>query len=91
MGSVMMTIKTDPETREAVGDFARELGLTTTALVNALIRQALRDRRVVLSTEATPTPKFESMLQESDDDVRAGRVTVAGSRSELEAQLADLA
>jgi len=85
----MMTIKTDPETREAVGDFARELGLTTTALVNALIRQALRDRRVVLSTEATP--KFESMLQESDDDVRAGRVTVAGSRSELEAQLADLA
>lgn len=71
--SVLLNIKTDPDTKKELKTFAAELGLTTTAFVNVLVRQALRDRRVVLSTEREPTPYLKEIIEEAEADYAAGR------------------
>lgn len=50
MSSVLLSIKTDAKTKKDLKDFAAELGVTSTALVNMVVKQALRDRKLVLTT-----------------------------------------
>ena len=56
MSNVLLSIKTDEQTKRELKRFATELGVSSTALVNMVVKQALRDRRVVLSTDLEPTP-----------------------------------
>ena len=73
MSNILLSIKTDEQTKRDLKDFAAELGVSTTAFVNMVIRQALRDRRVVLSTNLEPTPYLEKIMREADADYAAGR------------------
>ena len=50
MKDVLLNIKTDHNTKEHLKSFAEELGISMTAFINMLVKQALRERRVVLST-----------------------------------------
>ncbi|QQS19128.1 hypothetical protein IPL68_03760 [Candidatus Saccharibacteria bacterium] len=56
MSTTLLTVKTDELTKRELKEFAAELGVSTTAFVNLVVKQALRDRRVVLSTTFEPTP-----------------------------------
>ena len=73
MNNVLLSIKTDEQTKQELKDFAAELGVSSTAFVNLVIRQALRDRRIVLSTELEPTPYLEKIMRKADADYAAGR------------------
>ncbi len=73
MSSVQLSIKTDENTKRELKTFAAELGVTSTAFVNMVVKQALRDRRVVLSTELEPTPYLEQIMREADADYKADR------------------
>lgn len=73
MSSVLLSIKTDEHTKRELKDFAAELGVSSTAVVNMVIRQALRDRRVVLTTELEPTPYLEKIMRNADADFAADR------------------
>ncbi len=73
MSSVLLTIKTDPDTKEQVKAFAAELGVSSTALINMVMKQVLRERRVVLTTTLEPTPYLEKIMREADADIRAGK------------------
>ncbi len=73
MNNVLLSIKTDEQTKRELKDFAAELGVSSTAFVNMVIRQALRDRRVVLSTELEPTPYLEKIMRQADADYKADR------------------
>src|SRR5690348_4024499 len=64
MSNVLLSIKTDEQTKRDLKAFASELGMTTTTLINVVIRQALRNRRVVLTTGLTPTPYLENIITE---------------------------
>ena len=44
MSSVLLSIKTDPETKQQLKDFAAELGVSSTAFVNMVVREACRAR-----------------------------------------------
>ncbi len=85
MNSVLLSIKTDAQTKRGLKDFAAELGVSSTALVNLVVRQALRDRRVVLTTHLEPTPYLESIMREAEADYRADRniTHTKGSRQAL--------
>jgi len=72
MNSTLLSIKTDEQTKQDLRDFAAELGISSTAFVNLIIKQALRDRRVVLSTNLEPTPYLEEIMRNADADYRAG-------------------
>jgi antitoxin component of RelBE/YafQ-DinJ toxin-antitoxin module len=73
MSTVLLSIKTDPETKAQLKAFASELGVSSTAFVNMVVKQALRDRRVVLSTELEPTPYLERIMHDADSDHTADR------------------
>jgi antitoxin component of RelBE/YafQ-DinJ toxin-antitoxin module len=72
MSTVLLTIKTDANTKDELKSFATELGVSTTALVNLLVKQALRDRRIVLSTALEPTPYLEKVMREVEADLKTG-------------------
>lgn len=73
MSNVLLTIKTDPDTKEQVKAFAAELGVSSTAFVNMVVKQALRDRRVVLSTDLKPTDQLKKTMREADADIKTGK------------------
>lgn len=73
MNSVLLTIKIDPETKEQLKSFATELGVSSTAFVNMVVKQALRERRVTLSTKLEPTPYLETIIHDADVDYAANR------------------
>lgn len=65
MGNVLLSIKTDTKTKQDLKAFASELGISSTALVNMVIKQALRDKRIILTTEFEPTPYLERLINEA--------------------------
>lgn len=73
MNSVLLSIKTDAQTKQDLKSFAAELGVSSTALVNMVVKQALRDRRIVLSAGLEPTPYLERVMSEADADYKANR------------------
>ena len=91
MNNVLLSIKTDEKTKRELKDFAAELGVSSTAFVNMVIRQALRDRRIVLSTELEPTPYLEKIMRQADADYAAGRnITHTSGKAEALAHLDSL-
>lgn len=73
MSNVLLSIKTDEQTKQELKAFAAELGVSSTAFVNMVVKQALRDRRVVLSTDLEPTPYLEQLIEAADADYAADR------------------
>jgi antitoxin component of RelBE/YafQ-DinJ toxin-antitoxin module len=84
MNNVLLSIKTDRETKEQLKSFAAELGVSSTALVNMVVKQAIRDRRIVLSTELEPTPYLEEIMRKAEDDYAADR-NITHTKSSAEA------
>jgi addiction module RelB/DinJ family antitoxin len=73
MSNVLLSIKTDEQTKQDLKAFATELGISSTAVVNMVLKQVLRDRRIVLSTDLKPTPYLEKIMREADDDSKNDR------------------
>ena len=83
MSNTLLSIKTDEQTKRDLRAFAAELGISSTAFVNLVIKQALRDRRVVLSTNLEPTPYLEEIMRNADTDYKADRnITHTKSKEE---------
>jgi antitoxin component of RelBE/YafQ-DinJ toxin-antitoxin module len=91
MNSTLLSIKTDDQTKQDLKAFAAELGISSTAFVNMVIRQALRDRRVVLSTALEPTSYLENIMRKADADYAADRdITHTSGSAEALAHLDSL-
>lgn len=75
MHTTTIHVKTDVKTRDSAKHVAEEFGFTLTSLVNALLKEVARTRRLTLSLEETPNPRTIEALRQSEEDVRAGRVT----------------
>lgn len=73
MNNVLLSIKTDAQTKRDIKDFAAKLGVSSTAFVNMVVKQALRDRRIVLTTDLEPTPYLEKLMRQAEADHSADR------------------
>ena len=71
--NVLLSIKIDKKIKQELQSFAAELGISSTALVNLVVRQTLRDRRIVLDTELEPTPYLEEVMRAADADIKNGK------------------
>ena len=71
--SITMNIRMDNETRRALQDFAVEVGIPATSLVNASIRQMLRNREVTFRTGMEPTLNLQKILHQADNDIKADK------------------
>jgi addiction module RelB/DinJ family antitoxin len=91
MSDALLSIRTDKKTKQEIAAFATELGISSTALVNMLVKQALRDKRIVLSTTLEPTPYLEAIITEVEEDYANDRnITHTHSRKEALAHLDSL-
>ena len=74
MTTTTIHIKTEIKTRDDAKKVAEDFGFTLTSLVNALLKQIARRKRLTLSLEENPTPYMIESLKRSEEDVKAGRV-----------------
>jgi addiction module RelB/DinJ family antitoxin len=58
-----LTIKTDKKLRDAAKRTAQELGVPLTTILNALMRQFVRDKEITLCSHAPNAETKRAMLQ----------------------------
>jgi antitoxin component of RelBE/YafQ-DinJ toxin-antitoxin module len=91
MTKAILNIKTDPQTKRQIQEFAAELGVPVSVIMNAQIKQMLRDRRIILSTELEPTPYLVKVMEQVEADLVAGKnMTKAMNAKEAVAYLDSL-
>lgn len=72
MTSTALTIRTDPDTKKVIADFAASVGLSASAFATAILLQAVREQRVLLTPTLEPTPYLEGVMQKAVADRKAG-------------------
>lgn len=77
MNTAILNIKTDPATKEQLKEFAAQVGLPISALMNAQIKQMLRDGKVEFDINIEPTPYLKDIIKEAEADYKAGYNIVA--------------
>jgi antitoxin component of RelBE/YafQ-DinJ toxin-antitoxin module len=82
MNTAILNIKTDPDTKQQLKAFAAEVGLPVSALMNAQIKQMLREGKVEFSTTLEPTPYLAAIIKEAKTDYKAGKNIVATTTDE---------
>ena len=73
MSSTQLTIRTDEATKTAIAQFAKKLGLSTSAFVMAATREAMENGRVTLSAPLEPTPYLKEIIEETEQDIAEGK------------------
>ena len=72
MTKAILNFKTDPGTKKQLQAFAAELGVPVSVIMNAQIKQLLRDHTITLSTELQPTVYLEKIMRQVNQDLKTG-------------------
>jgi antitoxin component of RelBE/YafQ-DinJ toxin-antitoxin module len=88
MRTSTINVRVDTKTRKDLKKFAAEVGVPTSSLIHASIRQMLRTRAVSFTTELSPTPYVQELVKKAQADFKAGkRITSVSDKEELDAYL----
>ncbi len=68
-----LTIRTDLKTKKTIADFAASVGLSTSAFATAILLQAVREQRVLLTPALEPTPYLEEVMRQADADIKENK------------------
>lgn len=91
MNSALLSIRTDDQTKKEIANFAASLGLSVSAFATVVLKQAVRERRVVLTPDLEPTPYLKDVMREAEADYKADRdITHTKGRAEALAHLDSL-
>lgn len=66
-------IKTDKDVKENAQALAAKLGLSLSHVINASLRNFIRDRTVVFTDVPRMTPQFEKKLDRIEKDIKEGK------------------
>ena len=66
----LVNIKTDIEVKRRAQEVAADLGLPLSTIVNAYLKELIRNREVRLSLEPKLKPEIEKLLQKASVDYR---------------------
>ena len=73
----LINIKTDKEVKEEAQKIAEELGLSLSAIINASLKQLVKNREVCFSAAPRMTPYLKNIIKEAKKDHKAGK-NIAG-------------
>lgn len=91
MGNALLSIRTDDKTKEEITEFANSVGLSVSAFVTVILKQAVKEGRVVLTPTLEPTPYLEKIMHDALADYKAGKnITRTTNKKELAAYLETL-
>lgn len=75
MNSTILNIKIDPVVKKKAKKIASNLGLTLSGVLNAYLRQFIRNKTVYFTlNEESPSPYLLKMLKESEEQIKRGEV-----------------
>ena len=83
----MISVKMDKSLKAAAQKTASALGLPLGTLINACLRQIVRDKEITLSLSETPSTYLREVLARSDEEYRSGKAAHADSLEEMFAAL----
>ena len=89
MNTALLSIRTDKKTKKEIADFASSVGLSVSAFATVVLKQAVRERRVVLEKPLEPTPYLEKIMEEVEKDIKTGR-NIVGPFDTAEEMIASL-
>lgn len=85
MSNALLSIRTDDATKKEITEFANSVGLSVSAFVTVVLKQAVKEGRVVLSPTLEPTPYLQKLMREALSDRKANRnYTTINDRTELD-------
>jgi len=85
MSNALLSIRTDESTKRDITEFANSVGLSVSAFVTVVLKQAVKEGRVVLSPSLEPTPYLEAVMRKALADRKAGRnYTTINDEGELD-------
>lgn len=73
MNKTIINIKTDKELKERAQKTAKELGLPLGTIINAYLRDFIREKRVVFSINPVLNARTRKILEEIDKDIKNNR------------------
>ena len=73
MEKTLLNVKTDKKLKQDAQKVAQELGLPLGTIINAYLRELIREKKVIFSSPPIPNKKTQKMLQKIDADIRAGK------------------
>lgn len=86
-----MNIRIDEQTRKELKDFAAQIGIPASSLVNASIRQMLRTGQITFTTSVVPSPYLQEIIKEAEADYAAGKnITRVTNKKDLKDYLESL-
>ena len=89
MSNALLSIRTDDKTKKEIADFASSVGLSVSAFATVILKQAVREGRVVLTPTLEPTPYLEKIMRQARANRKAGR-NVHGPFKSADDMIADL-
>lgn len=75
MNTAVINVKVQPELKAEAQNLAEEMGFSVSSLVNALLRQVVRTRILIVNAAEEPSDYLLEALKESRKDIKAGRVS----------------
>ena len=69
----LINIKTDKHVKVGVQKIAKELGMPLSAIINAYLKQLLREKRIHFSIPLDPNKKTAELLRRAREDFKKGR------------------
>lgn len=73
MAKTILNVKTDKDVKERAQLLAKELGLPLSTVVNAFLKQFIREKEVSFSSGYTMTPYLERVIEKAETDRKAGK------------------
>jgi len=71
----ILNVKTDKKLKADAKGVAEELGVPLSTVINAFLKQFVRDKEITLSAnQYRPTPYLERILEEAELEYKAGKV-----------------
>lgn len=89
MNNAVLSIRTDDQTKKEIAHFAASVGLSVSAFATVILKQAVREGRIVLTPTLEPTPYLEKIMRKAEADYKAGR-NIRGPFNTAEEMIADL-
>ena len=83
----LFAVKMDKKLKEAAQETAKELGFSLGTIVNALLRQFVREKEVNLSLDYRPNKRLRASIRQSEKEYKEGKLPIAHSVDELMAEL----
>lgn len=73
MAKTILNVKTDKDVKERAQILAKELGLPLSTVVNAFLKQFIREKTVAFSSGYTMTPYLERVIEKAEADRKIGK------------------